>query len=289
VNAGENLKFEINFKNEGETGLRDVIVTEKIDSLVLDYSTLRLDKGAFDEKNKTITWKASDYPALKNLAPSQGGKIGFSISVKAVIPVGSENDKNFVISSVAKIDSPDIATPIEMNKIIAGNKIDMKLNSKLVLDVKGYYNDGNIPNSGPLPPKVNEETTYTVHWVVSNISNDVSGAKVETVLSSGVTMTGKFYPEDASVTYNERNNSLVWEIGSIKAATGVLSKAKEVSFQVKIKPSSSQIGREVELLGESVITAKDLFTGADLKMTASGKNSNLPEDESLSGKYRVVN
>lgn len=289
VNAGDTLKFEINYRNNGNIGLKDVIVKETIDSTVLDYGSLKISGGSFDMDNKMITWKAPDVANLKILEPGQVGKISFSIKVKEVIPVASENDKNFVISSVAKIDSPDIPTPISMNKIISGNAMDIKLNSKLVLTVKGYHTDPNISNFGPIPPKVGEETSYVIHWLVANVSNDINNAKVEANIPTNAVMTGTTFPDDARITYNERNNSIVWEIGTIKAGTGIISAPQEVSFQVKIKPSPDQAGKEVSLLGESKLTAKDLFTGEDLSQTAGKKTTNLIEDKTIVDGNRVAN
>ncbi len=289
ANAGDALQFEINYKNEGDIGLRDVIVTERLDSPVLDYTTLDMRGGAYDADNKTIIWKSSDYKELKNLAPGQGGTIKFSIDVKNVIPIVNSNDKNFVISSLAKIDSPDVPTPISMNKIISGNIMDIKLNSKLVLDVKGYYGDSSIPNSGPIPPKVSEETTYTMHFILSNISNDIEGAKVETVLPTSVVMMGKIFPEGAPLSYDERKNSIIWSVGNLEAGTGVLSSRKEIAFQIKIKPSPDQAGNEAPLMNESIFSARDAFTGESLSAKMSGKTTNLLEDSSVGMNYRVAN
>jgi len=288
VDAGQLLLFKISYKNNGNIGLRDVIVTEKLDSPVIDYSKLELKKGAFDYNNKTITWKASDYPQLKFLEPGQSGEIIFNANVKNVIPIESANDKNFVISSIAKIDSPDVPTPIGSNKIVAGNKMDMKLNSKLVIDVKGYYNDSKISNSGPIPPTVNQETTYTLHWLVRNVSNDVSNVKVESTLPTGVSFTGNLYPEDAKFSYNERTNSIVWEIGNLNAGDGILNDPKELIFQIKVIPAPSQAGDKIDLINASKITARDLFTGEDISAEAKAKTTLLNEDSGLkSDAYKV--
>ncbi|PIP27916.1 MAG: hypothetical protein COX29_03895 [Candidatus Moranbacteria bacterium CG23_combo_of_CG06-09_8_20_14_all_35_22] len=289
VNADDTLGFEINYKNNGNIGLRDVIVTEKIDSPVLDYSSLKLDGGSFDIDSKTITWKASDIRSLKNLGASQMGKIFFSIRVKDILPVGEEKDKNFVIKTVAKIDSPDVPTPISMNKIISSNAINMKVNSKLAISVKGYYSDQAIPNSGPIPPKVGEETTYTIHWKVLNVSNDISGATVSAILPTNSQMTGNIFPQDANLKYNERTNAVVWTIGNVNSGAGLLSSSPETAFQVKIKPSPDQAGREVGLLGKTVFSAKDLFTEENLLAEAKEKDTNLYEDSSIIGKNKVIN
>lgn len=288
VNAGDTLYFEIGYKNNGDRGYRDVIVTEKIDSPVLDYTTLNMEGGAYDANNKTITWKASDYANLRNLEPGQIGVIKFNIKVKNIIPVAGLNDKNFVISSIAKIDSPDIPTPIQMNKVIAGNKMDIKLNSKIVLDVKGYYNDATIQNSGPIPPKVGNDTTYTLHWRLINVSNDLAEAKVEAFLPTGAFFTGKKFPEDANLTYNERTNTLAWDIGNMAAGEGILNKPREVSFQVKITPAPNQAGFDAKLLNQSTFSVKDLFTGEKLTVSAPEKSTQLTEDSGIGTGYKVV-
>lgn len=288
--AGEELRFRIQYKNEGDVGLRDVIVTDTLQSAVLDYETLELPRGAFDLDKKMLTWKASDYPELKNLPPGQEGKIEFSIKVKNVIPMEKKEDKNFVISSIARIDSPDVPTPIQMNKVISGNKLDIKLSSKLILETRGFYQDPLISNSGPIPPAVNQETTYTFRWIAKNVSNDVSNARVEAVLPTGVVMTGKTEPQDAKLAYNERTNSLVWDIGNMAAGTGIISPSPEVAFQVKLKPSPNQAGSAADLLGISTIYAKDMFTNGDLTAVSDAKNTVLREDLSIGDMgYKVVN
>lgn len=282
VNAGENLRFKIYYKNEGTIGLRDVIVTEKIDSVILDYGKMKFpDGGAVDMKNKVITWKASDIPGLKLLNPGDSGIIEFSVDVKDIIPVSGVQDKNFVISSIAKIDSPDIQTPVQGNKIIAGNKMDIKLNSKLFLGVKGLYYDAFMENSGPIPPKVGQETTYIIKWTVMNVSNNVSGVKVESTLPTGVGFTGKVYPEGANLTFNERTNSMVWDIGNLEAGTGILTASKEVSFQIKITPAPNQKDSYADLINEARITGKDLFTNSDLSIIAEKKTTYLTEDKKI--------
>lgn len=291
VEAGQYLQFRITYKNTGNIGLRDVIVTEKLDSPVLDYASLDMKGGSFDAASKSIIWKASDIVAFKNLNPGQQGEIAFSIHVKGDIPLDGYQKKNFIIVSLAKIDSPDVPTPISANKIISSNEMDIKLNSKMILVTKGYYDDTTIPNSGPIPPRVGQETTYTIHWKAMNVSNDISNVKVSASLPTNATMTGKIFPDDARLNYNERSNSIVWDIGKMDAGTGILNSPLEVAFQVRIKPTLEQIGKEVGLLGVSTLSATDLFTKDALTVTTAVKDTSLFEDRELtmSGGGRVSN
>lgn len=288
VNAGQKLFFELTYKNEGGIGLRDVIVTEKLDSPILDYASLDLSGGIYDTATKTIVWKASDYKELKNLAPGQGGIIKFSIGIMNIIPVVNANDKNFIVSSIAKIDSPDISTPVNANKIIASNEINMKLNSKAVLSVKGFYADAKISNTGPIPPKVDQETTYTLYFSVLNVSNDITDAKVEAILPSTVVFTGKIFPIDSTFDYNKRNNSIIWNLGTVSSGTGIISPAREIAFQVRLKPVLNQVGREAILLNQATFSAKDSFTMEDVFFSAEAKTTKLFEDSSIR-KFDVIN
>jgi len=278
VNPGERLSYNIAYENKGDIGLRDVIIKMEINSPVLDYSRLSLKTGSFDEPKKTITWKASDISQLANLGLGAKGEISFFIPVLDRIPVSSENDKNFTIVSVARIDSPDVPTPSASNKVVSSNRIEMKLNSKVVLDVAGNFSDPNISNTGPNPPQIGEETSYTLHWRVTNVSNDLENVKISSSIPSGVKWKGKIYPEGENVSYNERSSQIVWNIGNLKNAVGILGPKRELDFQISIIPQSNQFSSFVLLLNPSVLTGKDLFTGREIRIEINEKDTKIIED-----------
>ena len=280
--VGELLRFEIIFKNEGNVGLRDVVITEHLEGQALDFSSLELGVGGnYDSESRTITWRASEYPILGNLLPGQEGRITFSITLKERLPVEKKEDRNFVIRSLARADSPDVPTPIDMNKIVSSNLIQPKVVSPTGLAVRGFYNDKDIANYGPIPPRVGVETSYTMRWSIYNISNDLEGARVSTFLPSGVVYAGVTVPQEEKVKYNSRTNELVWEIGKIEAGTGVILPMKELAFQIRIKPSVDQLGKNVKLLGESVLEAEDSFCNEKIKAGVGEKNNFLQEDEKI--------
>lgn len=290
ANPGDTLQYLIQYQNDGEIGLRDTIITIDIQSVALDFSRLILTKGAYDASRKIITWKASDFPELANLAPGKGGEIRFSVPVLGSIPVGSETDKNFVIRSVAKIDSPDIPNPIGANKIIGSNTMDVKVNSKISVQARAFYQDGRIPNSGPIPPKVGSETTYTIHWNAFNTTNNVDQAVVTADLPTGVKWKGKVDPISEDLVYDERTNRVTWNLGSMANDIGGLKPVREVVFQVGITPQVNQVGNDAALLGESMFTAHDLFTDESLSVHGAQKTTSIPEDTTLTGlSYQVVN
>ncbi len=287
VNSGENLNYIIEYKNNGDIALRDVIITEEIDSKVLDFSKLELKNGSYDASRKMITWRAAEISGLANLAPGEGGKITFSIPVLDRIPVENSNDKNFTASSTAKIDSPSLPETIGSNKIIASNNMTLKLNSRVILDVKGYHKDAVIENFGPIPMKVGQETSFTMHWKIINISNDINEVKVVSSLPSGVKWKGKFSPDSEAVNFNERTNQIEWQIGNLKNGVGIIEPAKEVSFQISGIPQANQANKEFLLLNPSILTAKDFFTGTNVEVGVGEKNNRLKEDPIIGDDFRV--
>lgn len=281
IYPGDILKYTIFYQNTGDTGLRDAIITAEIKGKILEFSKIDPGKGSFDGSSSTITWKASDVPGLSNIDPKQGGEVNFSIPVKNMIPVDSSQDKNFIVTSIAKIDSPDIPTPIDSNKIIGSNTLELKLASKVIFETTAFYNDDKIKNTGPIPMETNRETTFSVHWSVANVSNNLSGAKIVSSLPSGVKWTGQVYPAGEKITYDARTNDVTWDIGDIPANTGILGPVREVVFQVGVIPQINQIGQTLTLVNKSIFTAKDIFTGANALKSCEPKSTQLPKDSGV--------
>lgn len=288
VTAGEMLKYEIAYYNSGDVALRDVIITAEINSKLLDFSKIKIPNGSYDGSTNLITWKASGVPGLANIGAKGGGTVDYEIPIKSIIPVESEIDKNFTISSIAKIDSPDVLKNDGSNRIMSSNKLDLKLDSKVLFTTTGYYIDKKIKNLGPIPMVTGSETTFALHWSVATISNDIADGVVTATLPSGVRWTNKFFPVTEKIDYNERTNQISWKVGNVPAGTGVLLPRKEIVFQVGVTPQANQIGGPIMLLNKSNFTAKDTFVDRQVSIENEEKNSRLIEDPSVGYKNGTV-
>ncbi len=288
VNPGEILRYAVSYRNDSNIRLREAILAVKVEGDALDFANLRSEGGAFDDRRNIITWKASDVPALANLAPNASGTVKFTVPVRDDFVPESTLSKNFRIKTIATIESPDIPNPAGANKIISTNTKEAKVNSRIRLETLGFYQDNAISNTGPIPPTVGEETTYTLRWRLSNTTNDVTAAEVSADLPTGVRWTGVIFPQSESVSYNERTNKIVWNVGSLGVGVGILSPKKEVAFQVSLRPAVNQINTEALLLGASTAKATDVFTDETLRAETNEKTTNLREDTSLpSNGYKV--
>jgi len=112
--------------------------------------------------------------------------------------------------------------------------------------------------------------------------------RVESSLPSGVTFTNKIYPENSNLTFDERTNSIVWDLGNVDAGTGILTSPKEVSFQIGLTPTPSQAGSHANIIDSSMVSGKDSFTGENLSFTVKEKTTLLSEDKKIKQEeYRI--
>jgi len=286
--AGEKLTYLIDYQNTTDVGIREVIITSKLTGAALDLTSLSSKEGSFDGASQTITWKTSNLPALEFLGPHQGGQLTFSVKVKDPLPINNYSDKNFKITNTVKIDSSQ--PPLSLGDIqIAGQSQSIsRVVSQLTLQAEGYHYDDLISNSGPIPPKVGQTTTYTIKWRLINTANDLKQVRVEASLPPHVQWQNRISPGNEDLNYNSQTGRLTWQIGDLPAATGFLLPVKQVAFQVAITPSLAHLGGFVELIGQSKATGQDTFTGLSLESISSAIDTDLPDDPNVKRQDGIV-
>jgi len=281
ANVGEHLTYKLTYQNTVDIPIGPVIIIVKLDTKALDLSSVKADKGFFNSVDSSIIWNESVLPDLKMVQPGAKNEINFYVNVKDSMPVASFNDKNFVISVSSKIDSTTIPVSLRGTQISGTDSLSTKVNAKLTLSSKGYFKDLSVPNSGPIPPRVGQETTYTIYWDTVNAANDVDHVVVEGYSPPYVRWVGLFDPASANVKYDKNSGKITWTIGKLPANTGILYPVKRLVFKIGFTPSSSQVGQMIDLVSESTISGSDTFTGASLQGTARAIRSDLPDDSSI--------
>jgi hypothetical protein len=267
TNPGDSLKFKVKYLNSSDLPMNDVVITVSLEGKAIDFPSVSAENGDFNLNQKKIVWRGGKNPSLKTLDPQKEGELSFEFDILSFLPSESLDDKNFEVSVLAQIDSPDVPTPIAANKLIASNQKKIKVNSKVIFESSGFYNDNVIPNFGPIPPKVEKETSYTIHWKIININNDISSTVVKATLPDYILWKENFYPAGArELTFDERTHEVIWEPDKITAQTGTQLAAKEVIFQISITPQETQIDQEPILIDKAILTGTDNFTGKEYKL-----------------------
>lgn len=263
VVAGQSIDANVHYKNVGTVGLKDVIITIKFEGAGLDASSLKLPQGSYNPTNKTITWSAASVPGLATLLPQQEGDLPFQLSILPLekLPAGSEAT-NLVLVSTATIDSPNLPTPVGQERKVVSDRLVLSLTTNLTLAADAFYDDGRlgITSTGPLPPQVGEQTTYTVRLRVGSSINDAREVRVHAVLPDGVAYTTQNYKTNGTIDFNSRTGEVTWNIPLLKGLTGRAAPAEELDIQVAITPGEDKRGQEILLVKSIGAEAIDNFT-----------------------------
>lgn len=291
ASPGERLNYRLAYKNNTELGIGELTVKAKLEEKLLDFKSLETNGGSFDAAAGIITWRGTDAPGLLVLSPGEQGEIEFSVNIKGRLPINNFNDKNFTTKSIAEIESLEVPTQLKVNKLFQSNETVIKINSRLTLQAKAYYNEPttSIKNIGPVPPQVNQQTTYTIHWRIINLTNDVDGVKLTSSLPPDVQWTNQSSTNnDTNIHYDEGTNQLNWEIGKVPANTGIISPIIEGIFQVALTPPPNQIGSSPNILNPTQISGNDTFTNINLEDKADVLNTEIPDDSKYRGRGEVI-
>jgi uncharacterized repeat protein (TIGR01451 family) len=273
ANPGELLHYEIFFKNIGKDTLTNLSLVNTLDGEMFDLQSINAPEGDSTSGDNSIVWDWRSLSSLQFLESQEENKVDFWVKLK-----------------------PDFQIPSITGNLVVKNKIyispateefSTKINSKLGLVQKAFFQDEIFGNSGPISPIAGETTTYTIIWQVKNYYNEVKNVKVKTTLPEYVHLTGKIFPEDSRLTYDSQSREIVWEVGDLKVGQGVLNIPPNVAFQVSFSPTISQIGQSPEIVTQSKISGEDSWTGDTIEQTAFGVNTNLPDDPSINGQGTV--
>ncbi|MFH1129134.1 MAG: hypothetical protein V1686_00135 [Patescibacteria group bacterium] len=293
VDVGQELKYTVSFKNNTDIALRELILKVYLQDGVFDFREIDLGgKGFFDSRTNTITWSGADILELSLLDTSQSGEVKFFVKVKNELPIYSFNDKNFKAGIVAEIQTLTVPAKFAGTELKFEKELSCKINTQLFLNTKGYYYEPSqgIYNTGPIPPKVNELTNYTIHWQIINVSNDLENVIVKSVLPQGINYMNYYINKlnKGQFSYNDRTKEIIWNIGKVPAGTGKTLPLYELIFQVGITPSINQVGDSPILINQSQIEGKDMFTGNNLNLTSPPVDTSVPDDTRMTNYGKQV-
>ncbi len=250
--------------------LTDRILNNEIEAVisgnVFDRTQVTVGNGGFYRSvDNTVAWD-------KNSGSGFLGSIGAGEEGQVFLSVGSLNSN----AQTRGIKNPNIQVKVtirgdrtgtEAGEVFSSETLTVKLSSLLTLTARSYRSIGSLGNTGPIPPKADQKSTYAIKWTLTNTNNDLRDGVVSATLPVGVTWENQFAPTAERLSYDTETRIVRWEVGNISAGAGFTLSPKEVSFKVGIVPSINQVGTSVVLTSESVVTARDTYTEAILRAT----------------------
>ncbi|MBU2633029.1 hypothetical protein KJ751_00780 [Patescibacteria group bacterium] len=251
------INVSVSWKNNLPTEIRNNNISLRLaGNDVVDFKTLSISKGFYKSYDNTIVWNSSSFPDLVSISPGESGSVNFSFELKDSFTVQNTNDKNFIFTINGEMFGE--------RSMEGGQDVVVKSVAKKEVKITSQVNLESSLSSSP-PPQVGKETTYTVIWSVSSFYNDISGVSVRSFLPSYVKWLDVVKPSGENIVYTASTGELKWNVGSVKAATGVLSPAKTVAFQISFLPAPSHEGSSPVLIPEAFLEGTDVFTGATIR------------------------
>ena len=278
---GDTLSFEIRLKNNLPTEVKNASLEAKIES-----ANGAADLGSI-ESSGSILWNSSTHNEFKVLAPDAEDRVTFSIGVKNNMPLSSESRRPSIKLNVVFKPGGEVAG-FAGSDVSGSVALEIKMSSKLQVSARALYTNSIISNSGPLPPKVGEETTYTVFWSLANMSNDIDNVVVKSSLPPYINFKNAIMPADADISFDKASNEVIWRAGRISAGIGFLRPAIQVAFQIGLTPSQNQLDTAPVILNATEVSGRDTYTDQILNSSDDQISTDLSDDPNIGFSQKKV-
>lgn len=268
----------IEWINNSPARVENVEIRAKLTGNALNRSSVIAFSGFYNSATNEIIWDRNTTGQFAAINPGESGSLSFSFeSLGLQSSAGSYiTDPTIIIEINMKgTQTTEGSEPVAIDN--AETKT-IKVSSDIQVAAQAGYRAGPFTNTGSVPPRAEQETTYAIIWTLNNTANPVSSAEVKTVLPTNVRWLGTISPSTENVSYNEITREVTWRVGQVPRGAGGSGGEKEAAFQVGVTPSITQIGSSVQLIGETVLTGTDSFTGVRLEAKRGAITSQLFND-----------
>ena len=288
VESKSKVVGEIRWTNNLETQINDLIIRAKISGNAIDRKSILPQQGFYNSSEDTIIWDKNSIGDFSEISPGQTGSVFFSFSPISLFSSGGIINNPSIVVDVSIAGKQDVLG-YETKELKNSDSSIIKIISDVGFATKALYNSGPFVNKGPIPPKVEQETTYTITWSLSNSANNIVKGVARSSLPSWVRFVGSISPTSEDLTYNPATKEIVWNIGTLNRGIGITSASREVSFQIALTPSLSQVGTSPIIINDTVLTGHDDFANVDIRVNKSVLSTRLTNDSNFpAGGERVA-
>lgn len=279
--AKSSINAEIRYVNNSDTKIDDLEIKAKISGNALNEKTIIAQQGYYDSSENTITWNRNSKNLLREVNPGDSGSVTFSFSPFSLYSASGGIISNPSINVEVDISGKQSVESFSVNELKNSSTAIVKIISDVGLSTKALHYSGSFENTGPIPPRAEQSTTYTIVWSLSNTANSLSKVRVNSTLPPWMSYTGMVWPQDENLTYNASTKEIVWSVDRVQKGAGITGAPRSVSFQVSLKPSVSHVGSAPVLVNDVVLTGHDDFANVDVKTIKAGINTRLDNDPSF--------
>ena len=272
------VQGQIQWTNNLETKINDLEIRAKISGNAVNRKTISAGQGYYNSSQNLIIWDKNSQGEFTEINPGDSGAVSFSLSplllFSAVGGLMSSPSINVDVSVTGQ-QAQNSGAITELSN--SESKI-IRIISDVGLSTKALFSSGSFINTGPIPPKAEQKTTYTIVWSLSNTANNISKTQIRSTLPPWVRFVGLFSPATEDLTYNASTKEIIWNVGGIPKGTGITEAGRGVSFQVEFTPSLSQVGTIPVIINNTILTGHDDFANVDVRVNRASLDTRLLND-----------
>jgi hypothetical protein len=269
---------EIRYSNNLDTKIDDLKIEAKLSGNAFNENSMLVQQGFYDSSKDLITWDRNSKNQLRALNPGDSGYVTFSVSPTSLFSTDGVLLSNPSINIEVNISGKQDIEGFAINELKNSTSAIVRIISDIGFLPKILHYTGPFANSGPIPPKAEEDTTYTVVWTLTNTSNSISNTEITSSLPSWVSFVGPISPPGENLTYNASTKKITWKVNRIPKGAGIIQDSRSAAFQISFQPSLSQVGTTPILTNEALLTGYDDFAKVDVRVSKGGLTSKV-EDE----------
>lgn len=279
VRPGSPMGIALRYHNRSSVPVKDISIRAALEGEIIDPASLSIGEGGvFDFSTKAIVWGPGGTEALREVAPDRGGELHIQTRARERPVMHTSADKNLTVKIRAHIEAPRLPQELAGGELAPDDAVEFKVATIALVSGRAVHRTSPIPNTGSLPPKVGEKTTYTIVWEARNFTNEIENGVIRASLPPNVRWEGVVSPQDAGVRFDQAGSAVQWQIGKIAPGTGVVAPARIAAFQISVIPSEIDAGKIMTLATDVRFSGRDAFTGEEISLGMDNLDIQLKDD-----------
>lgn len=259
----QQVRVTIDWANNLPTPVSNVVLSAHLSGSAYDKLRVRPDIGYFRSQDNVIIWNAQTNPELQTVAAGASGSVSFTVT-----PTDTGDTDNPLVNPTVVFDvdvsgsrTQEANVPETLTAAVGRT---IKVSSNVSLSGRIVRSIGPFQNTGPIPPKSEQTTTYTVIWTIDNTSSAVNNAQVVATIPPYVSWLGLISPATENMSFASDTGTITWNVGNVGTYAAANGRRREVAFQLAVTPGANQIDTSPTIINRAELTATDGFTGAAL-------------------------
>ncbi|MEX2007950.1 MAG: hypothetical protein WD850_00380 [Candidatus Spechtbacterales bacterium] len=268
VQSGSEVSIAMEVTNRDEQTMEQLVLAASITPVdLIDTDSLRPDTPIAELAAGNVVWSSATAPSFASIPFGQTRSVILTFTVR-----GNPNQQGqaFTIATSATAQRNG-------EEVRSHNELSIQIAAYAVLEQTVTHAPNVFVNEGPIPPRVGEQTTYSVSWRIPASVSATRTTRVSAKVPDYVSWISSYSPVGQNIRFIEATNTVEWDIGNMSAGN-----ERSVVFRLGVTPREEHRGQAIPILDSTSFTGVDVATNTFFEKTFSSVTTALPDDPTIS-------